>query len=239
LQEIPGIAGALTKTRRLLTWPARKIMSIGKKIISPESQEEGVLNQIGEHLLISFTDQLLEKIDSDSQQSRWWKDSYSMVRQQRKEILSEYEIAVDEYCVSFKQEVDEAASRLYNKLSEQPFLLNTLRATRVTTDIAAMVLILETGGIGVHDLVITPAMLAVTSLLAESAIGSYISKVEVELKQKQLETVKETLFIAHLQQSLYALPDRLPANNRFNISQQQLKEAEQQRNEKKNGIRIL
>ncbi len=239
LLEIPGIAGALTKTRRLLTWPARKIMSIGKKIISPESQEEGVLNQIGEHLLISFTDQLLEKIDSDSQQSRWWKDSYSMVRQQRKEILSEYEIAVDEYCVSFKQEVDEAASRLYNKLSEQPFLLNTLRATRVTTDIAAMVLILETGGIGVHDLVITPAMLAVTSLLAESAIGSYISKVEVELKQKQLETVKEKLFITCLQQSLYALPDRLPDNNRFNISQQQLKEAEQQRNEKKNGIRIL
>ena len=239
LLEIPGIAGALTKTRRLLTWPARKIMSIGKKIISPESQEEGVLNQIGEHLLISFTDQLLEKIDSDSQQSRWWKDSYSMVRQQRKEILSEYETAVDEYCVSFKQEVDEAASRLYNKLSEQPLLLNTLRATRVTTDIAAMVLILETGGIGVHDLVITPAMLAVTSLLAESAIGSYISKVEVELKQKQLETVKEKLFITHLQQSLYALPDRLPDNNRFNISQQQLKEAEQQRNEKKNGIRIL
>jgi len=239
LLEIPGIAGALTKTRRALTWPVRKLISMGKKIISPGSQEEGVLNQIGEHLLISFTDQLLEKIDSDSQQSKWWKDSYSLVRQQRKEILSEYETAVDDYCISFKQEVDATASRLYNKLSEQPVLLNTLRATRITTDIAAMVLILETGGIGVHDLIITPAMLAVTSLLAESAIGSYINKVEVELKQKQLETVKEKLFVTCLQQTLYKLPDRLSDNNRFNISQQQLKEAELKRNEKKNGIRIL
>ncbi len=239
LLEIPGIAGALTKTRRALTWPVRKLMSLGKKMIAPETQEEGVLTQIGEHLLISFSDQLLEKIDSEHQQSKWWKDSYSLVRQERKEILKDYEEAIEGYCLSFKDEVRATASRLYDKLSEQPLLLNTLRATRISTDIAAMVLILETGGIGVHDLVITPAMLAVTSLLAESAIGSYINKVEVELKQKQLETVKNDLFIAHIQKALYTLPEKLSDNYRFNISEEVLQQAAQQRNEKKNGIRIL
>ena len=239
LLEIPGFAGVLSKTRRVLTWPVRKIMGIGKKILSPDSQEEELLNQIGEHLLISFSEQLLEKIDSDSNQNLWWKESYTLLRQQRNEILGDYNKAVDQYCISFQQEIGVTANRLYEKLSEQPVLLNSLRATRVTTDLAAIVLILETGGIGVHDLVITPAMLAVTSLLAESAIGSYINKVELELKQNQLKTVKNDLFISCLQQSLYTLPKQLSNKSRFNISPELVEKAEHQRNEKKHGIRIL
>ena len=239
LLEIPGIAGVLTKTRRVLTWPVRKMMAMGKTLVSPESQEETLLNQIGEHLLISFSDQLLEKIDSDTKQSRWWKDSYCLVRDQRKEILAEYEAAVDQYCISFKQEIGTTANRLYDKLSEQPFLLNSLRATRITTDAAAIALIIQTGGIGPHDLVITPAMLSITSLLTESAIGSYMNRVEVELKQHQLHTVKNDLFIACLKQALYALPEQLSDKSRFNISPELLEKAELQRNEKKNGIRIF
>jgi len=229
----------LTKTRRVLTWPVRKMMAMGKTLVSPESQEETLLNQIGEHLLISFSDQLLEKIDSDTKQSRWWKDSYCLVRDQRKEILAEYEAAVDQYCISFKQEIGTTANRLYDKLSEQPFLLNSLRATRITTDAAAIALIIQTGGIGPHDLVITPAMLSITSLLTESAIGSYMNRVEVELKQHQLHTVKNDLFIACLKQALYALPEQLSDKSRFNISPELLEKAELQRNEKKNGIRIF
>ncbi|MEE9338848.1 MAG: GTPase [Methylococcaceae bacterium] len=239
LLEVPGFASVLTKTRRALTWPLRKLMSLGKKIVSPESQEEEILNQVGEHLLISFSDKLLEKIDSNTNQSKWWKDSYILVREQREELLRNYEVAVDDYAISFQEDVREAANRLYNKLSEQPILLNSLRATRVTTDVAAIALILETGGIGVHDLIITPAMLAITSLLAESAIGSFINKVEVELKQHQLKTVKEDLFIEFLQKTLYALPEQLSDKSRFNISSEQLEKAEQQRSEKRNGIRIL
>lgn len=239
LLEVPGFAGALTKTRRALTWPIRKIMSLGKQIVSPESQEEEILHQTGEHLLISFSDQLLEKINSDTKQSKWWKDSYCLVREQREEMLNDYKEAVEKYTISFQDEVHTAANRLYNKLSEQPVLLNTLRATRVTTDVAAIALILETGGIGVHDLIITPAMLAITSLLTESAIGSYITKVEAELKQQQLKAVKEELFIASLQKSLYALPEQLSDKSQFNISTKILKEVELQRKEKKNGIRIL
>ena len=66
-------------------------------------------------------------------------------------------------------------------------LLNSLRATRVTTDAAVIALALHTGGIGVHDLVIAPSMLTVTSLLAESAIGSYMHNVEADLKTKSVE----------------------------------------------------
>jgi len=239
LLEIPGISRVLTKTRRVLTWPVRKMMGLGKKTSSPKSQEQSLLNQIGEHLLISLADQLLEKIDSDSKQNKCWKDSYCLLRQQKTEILQDYQLSVDHYCNSFQQNVEETANRLYNKLSEQPVVLNSLRATRVTTDAAAMALMIQTGGIGLHDLVITPAMLSITSLLAESAIGSYMGTVEAELKQQQLQTVEQDLFKASLQQALYALPERLSDKSRFNISSELLEKAELQRNEKKHGIRIL
>ena len=239
LLEIPGISRVLTKTRRVLTWPVRKLMGLGKNITTPKSQEQSLLNQIGEHLLISLSDQLLEKIDSDSKQNRWWKDSYSLLRQQKNEMLNDYQLVVEQYCISFQQDVEATANRLYNKLSDQPVILNSLRMTRATTDAVAMALVIQTGGIGVHDLVITPAMLSLTSLLAESAIGSYMGSVEAELKQHQLETVTNDLFVGQLQQVLYALPEQLSGKNRFNISAELLHKAESQRNERKHGIRLL
>ena len=239
LLEIPGISRVLTKSRRILTWPVRKLMALGKKMTSPLSTEETLLNQIGEHLLISFSEQLLGKIDSDSKQHHWWKECYCLLRQQRIEILDQYNGVVERYCIDFQQDVEATANRLYNKLSEQPIVLNSLRATRVTTDAAAMALVIQTGGIGLHDLIITPAMLSITSLLAESAIGSYMGSVEAELKQHQLNTVKNDVLIACLQQALYALPEQLSDKNRFNVSQAQLQSADVQRKEKKHGIRLL
>lgn len=239
LLDIPGISHVMTKTRRVLTWPVRKMMSLGRQITVPKSQEQTLLKQIGEHLLISLSDQLLEKIDSDSKQNKWWKDAYCLLRQQKNELLQDYQSEVGAYSHSFQQDIEQTANRLYNKLSEQPVVLNSLRAARLSTDAAAMALMIQTGGIGVHDLVITPAMLSVTSLIAESAIGSYMGNVEAELKQHQLATVKKDLFIACLQQSLYALPEHLSDKNRFNISVEVLKKAEQQRNEKRHGIRRL
>ncbi len=162
-----------------------------------------------------------------------------MLRQQRNVILDSYSGSVTNYCVHFQQDVDSTANRLYNKLSEQPLILNSLRATRVSTDAAAMALVIVTGGIGIHDLVITPAMLSITSILTESAIGSHMKSVEAELKRHQMDTVKNDLFITCLKQALYQLPEQLPTQGRFNISAEQVQKAESQRKEKKHGIRLL
>ena len=154
-------------------------------------------------------------------------------------ILDSFRTAVRTYHADFQQEVETTAHRLYTKLQDQPFTLNSLRATRVTTDAAAIALALHTGGIGLHDLIITPAMLSVTSLLAESAIGGYVGRVEVELKLKQLNTVKQRLFIQLMQTSLLELPQMMDYQAQFNISKQQLLEAEQQLKENKHGLRLL
>lgn len=240
LLEIPGLAGVLTGARKVLTWPVRQMMKLGRKRlhIAHSSQEIVLLHQIAEHLLIQLADRLLDNAEQGNQRL-WWKEFSSLLRRQRQAILQDFSTAAKNYHVSFQQDVEKTAQRLYHKLQEQPMVLNSLRATRVATDAAAIALTLHMGGIGVHDLIFAPAMLTVTSLLAESAIGSYMHKVEHELKQHQLNTVKQALFVESISQKLLALPEQLSTMTHFNISPDQLQAAEHQLTEKRHGLRLL
>ncbi len=196
------------------------------------------MNQIAEHLLIQLADRLLEKSEQGIQRP-WWKEFSIILRQQRQAILLDFSASARDYHVAFQQDVEKTAHRLYHKLQEQPMVLNSLRATRATTDAAAIALTLHMGGIGVHDLIFAPAMLTVTSLLAESAIGSYMHKIEHELKQHQLKTVQQKLFVEVIKTKLLALTEQLSTMTHFNISPNQLRAAEHQLTEKRHGLRLL
>lgn len=240
LLEIPGTARFIGKARRVMTWPVRTLFSLGRESVQDNPVHEvAVLQQIGEHVLILLADKLLEKNETESQPAVWWKEAAVMLRQHRSEILHAYSLAVADYHRHFQQDVEAAAHRLYHKLQEQPLILNSLRATRATTDAAALLLSIQAGGIGLHDLVLTPIMLTASSLLAESAIGSYMGRVEAELKQHQFATVKRLLFEQGLRGKLDSLPQHSTAANRFNISESQCQQAEQALKEKKHGLRLL
>jgi GTPase Era involved in 16S rRNA processing len=240
LLEVPGLAGVLTGARKVLTWPVRQMMKLGRKrlYIADSSQEIILLNQLAEHVLIQLADKLLDNVEEGNQRL-WWKEFSSLLRRQRQGILQDFSTAAKNYHLDFQQDVEKTAQDLYQKLQEQPLVLNSLRITRVTTDAAAIALTLHMGGIGVHDLIFAPAMLTVTSLLAESAIGSYIHKVEHDLKQHQLNTVKQALFVESIGLKLLALPEQLSRMTHFNISPDQLQAAEQQLTEKRHGLRLL
>lgn len=240
LLEIPGLAGVLAGTRRVLTWPVRQVMKLGRKRrhIADSSHEVALLNQLAEHMLIQMADRLLDKAEQN-RHNQWWKEAGSLLRSRRPDILRDFNNAAKSYHIAFQQDVENTAQQLYHKLQEKPVVLNSLRATRVTTDAAAIALALNTGGIGMHDLIIAPAMLTVTSLLAESAIGGYMNRVEAELKQHQLTTVKQTLFIDSMGRKLAELPKQLTHLTQFNIEPEQLQAAEHQLKEKRHGLRIL
>ncbi|HEY8219285.1 MAG TPA: GTPase [Methylobacter sp.] len=240
LMEIPGLARLLADTRQVLTWPVRQIMKLRRKSlhIADSSYEIALLNQIAEHTLIQLADRLLDRADH-SQQSQWWRQLNSLLRNQRQDALQNFSEATKKYHLSFQQDVESAAYRLYYKLQEQPVVLNSLRATRATADATVIAMTFYMGGIGMHDLVIAPAMLTVTSLLAESAVGGYMHKVEAELKQNQFNTVKQALFIENLRKNLLQLPEQLSMATHFNISPDQLRAAELQLTEKRHGLRLL
>ena len=242
LLEIPGIAKVLTKTRRVLTWPVRQIIKGFKTTRTNkdfQSQELFLLNQLAEHLVIRLSEQLLEKTDTDHKQYRWWKEVYRLLRQRREFVLEEFKRFADIYHQGFQQDIEAAAHGLYEQLQKQPLLLNSLRTTRISADAAAIAFVIQTGGVGVHDFVITPAMLSITSLLTESVLGNYMNKTEIRLKKQQLETVKQQLFNECLQNWLYQLPEQMTGEHYFNISVEQLAAAEKLRTEKKHGLRLL
>jgi ethanolamine utilization protein EutQ (cupin superfamily) len=241
LLEIPGMAKVLSKIRRVLTWPMRQMSQLGKPKIAHgyANQELELLNQIGEHLLIQLAEHVLESAEQNRKQQTWWQGVYRLLREQRGMLLQDFNQAASDYHLSFQQDVEASARRLYHKLEQHPILLNSIRATRITTDAVMMALIIQAGGIGVSDLFLTPAMLSITSLLTESALGSYMGKVEGELKQQQLASVKKQLFTDTLQQALYAVPNRLTEQNRFAISVEQLQVAQQQRVETRYGLQLF
>lgn len=237
LLEIPGLASILTNTRKILTWPAKQFTKLSRKIKKPanNSNEIALLNQIAEHVMIQLADTLINM----TEQNQCWKEFSRLLRSQRPAILQNFNSAAVQYHSSFQQEVVTTAHRLYQKLQEQPIVLNSLRATRATTDAAAIALAIHTGGIGIQDLVLAPAMFTVTSLLAESAIGSYMHKVEVELKQQQLNSVEQLLFTDSMRKLLLKLPEQLSPATHFNITPDQLRDAETQLTEKRHGLRLL
>ena len=57
-----------------------------------------------------------------------------------------------------------------------------------------MALAVKSGGLAPTDLILAPAMLSVTTLLTESALGKYLDSVKRELKQRQREHIKREVF---------------------------------------------
>ena len=86
---------------------------------------------------------------------------------------------------------------------------------------------LHTGGIGVQDVVIAPAMLAVTSLLAESALGRYMEKSAAQLRQRQKESVTALLNHA-LRERLAPMPEQIDPGLRLGIPAESLAAAARQ-----------
>jgi len=242
LLEIPGLAPILFNARQIVTWPARKLFNIGNSMRRKnheQSQETTILEQVQEHFMIRLADAILTNSEDESQQQGWWLEMSSLLNTESPLMKERYLAALQNYINQFEPEIEATAQRLYQKLEQQPATLNSLRATRVTTDAAALAVALHTGGIGMHDFIITPAVLSVTSLLAESALGGYMNRVAAELKQRQFQIVKEQLFIGQLKQALQKLPQKMDRSTKFNISDETLAKAEARLKEPRYGLRYF
>ncbi len=234
LLEIPSMAKVMMTARKVLLYPLKLVQRLGKSRNHPQrSQEMIVLTQLINHTLTELAHELLAKNTHSL-----WHELSEQLRQNRAVVLQEFQLSAEDYHQNFQQDVEQAAQGLYSKLEEQPLVLNTLRATRVAADAAVIALTLYTGGIGLHDLAIAPAMLMLTNLLTESAIGNYMKKVEADLKTQQLAAVKKQIF-APLAHRLTALPKHLKTDTHFAISSEQLAVIETQFNEKPHGLRLL
>ncbi len=218
LLEIPGLAGGMVAARKLLTWPVRQLARIGKSFSATETlgQETLVLNRILGHLFIQLGQSLLERGGMDSVMTVYWRELGTLLREEHRRGEAARAAALARHVADFWPEIERTAHQLHDKLREHPAVLNGLRATRATADAAALGLALHTGGIGLQDFIIAPAILSVTSLLAESALGHFLHRAEAELKERQFRETKK-LFVEIFGPVLKSLPGRMNQTVRFNI----------------------
>lgn len=213
LLEIPGIAGTLSATRNVVTWPARKLFKLGQSFkergVEPADQELEVLDLILEQTLTTLQGHILVEQQESQGTQTYWASMQKALIQNKDLIRGQYTQRAEQIQKEFEPRIDEAAQQLYVQLQDQPVLLNTLRAARASTDAAAVVLAVKSGGLAPADLVIAPAMLSVTTLLTESALGQYMERSKNQLKEEQQALVDAEILEKALGEKLIALSSEL------------------------------
>lgn len=211
LLEVPGIGSKLAQAREVITWPLRKLVQNGQRVFKRDAQapkdqdyESELITQLCDHVITRLIDlNLSEAEDSAAFPLMWQRQFARQLGASREQILLDVQEAVLDYQRDFENEIQLAADKLYAQLQTQPALLNGLRAARVSVDAAAVVFALKSGGISLNDFILAPAMLSLSSMLAESSLGQYLNKVKAELKVQQQTQIKQLIenhLIAEIQQ---------------------------------------
>ncbi len=217
LLEIPGIAGTLSTARSVVTWPARKLLGIGQKTFArehvPADQEQEVLELILEQSLTTLQGHIIVEQQNSDDQTIWWQALQAQLLRDKNELSTRFSSTAAKVQSSFEPRIEATAQQLYSQLKEQPALLNSLRAARVTTDAAAVVMAVKSGGLAPADLVIAPAMLSVTTLLTESVLGQYMERAKKQLKEEQLTDVRKQLLHGVLGRTLHEMSIQLDSDN--------------------------
>lgn len=201
LLEVPGLAGALGTTRRAVTWPVRKLFKLGQSVVDPGSRSDALPVDLEKEVLEQALNQIFSRLGTaaleHSEQAHdaalWWTVLGQDLRKLKAPLEASFLGDIEQYQKAFEPNIEAAAQKLYSSLKEQPALLNTLRAARVSTDAAAVVLAVKSGGLAATDLVLAPAMLSLTTMLTEGALGKYMDSVKTDLMQQQEQLVKQLI----------------------------------------------
>ena len=228
LLEVPGVAEPLSRLRSVVTWPVRKLIGTATDSArqsdvpkDDRGEERRLLEELAEHGLSQLAVQISERENSNV----WWSEIDARLGSRKQDLLQGFEKGLNNYQVLLQVEIERAAQSLYKKLQQQPVTLNGLRAARVTTDAAAVVLAVKSGGLGAADLVLAPAMLSLTSMLTEGALGQYMQKVQNNLSDYQKKEVA-SLISRKLRVRLYPLATEVVVCGK--ISTAKLQEAAEQ-----------
>lgn len=188
LLEIPALARTMGSVRRVVTWPVRKLFG-SKEAENSLGREPELLVEGASHLLLNLRMSALEA----SEPNPFWNKVARRLSAEHTGLVGQFQSAAETHHDEFQASVANAAQTLYQNLQETPALLNSLRAIRASADTAGVVVALQTGGIGLADLVLTPVMLSLTTTLTESAAKTYVDTVVSDLQEEQYAAVN-TLF---------------------------------------------
>ncbi|MFO0837491.1 MAG: GTPase domain-containing protein [Phycisphaerae bacterium] len=227
LLEIPGVSGALDSVRRVITWPARQLIATGKAWWRQRGDAGGARLSGEQTVLRDAAQRVLTGIQRHGARARgdggpYWRALGERLLDAEPSLMSEFSRAAEEHERRFVQKSRQAARQLYDKLRESPTMLTALRTARVTADLGGIALAIKTGGAHLNDLLLAPAALALTSLLAEGALGTYMRRVADDFKREQFAQVRDMLMDGALGRPLRRLGESLQHPGIIGISRDEL-----------------
>lgn len=235
LMEVPVLAQSLARIRQALTWPARQLFGRVRGLVRAGRGAEGgdadlpaeerVLRDLLEQQLTALARDALRRAEPQLPGAAYWLALSRRLAGDHAALLEDFAAAAHRHHQTFQPEIEAAARRLYATLQEKPALLNALRAARVTTDAAAVALAVKTAGLGVNDLLFAPAMVALTSMLTEGAVGGYMNHVARDLRERQYAAVTAQVFAAVVDPRLRDLGTGLDAPGLLGIDEAQYRAA--------------
>lgn len=184
LLEIPALAGPISRTRRALTWPFRRLAAaVGRRAEAPVDKEVEVLDAAIEHYLLTL------RGEATARRHPWWRALEAELTRLEPDMKQAFRASVEEYREAFQPRIDDLSRQLYARLQRNPATLNALRATRIGADAGGIVIAIKTGTLGLYDALFAPAIVSLTSYLTESVVGQYLKSVIAGLKREQYDTV--------------------------------------------------
>lgn len=215
LLELPGVGPALGAVRNVLTWPARRVYSWGRSLArgnapaAPAVGELPALADLIDRTLTRLEHEAAAGADALAPGAGVWRAIGRRLRQLRGELQAQLEQAAAQHVSESAREIHRTAEQLHEYLKQRPPMLNSLRAARALTDAASIAVAIKTGGAVGTDLLLAPALFGLTSALTEGTLSAYMNSLAAELKERQLNHAKTTLFDGEVAGRLRAVSDGL------------------------------
>lgn len=225
LLEIPVVGGVLGKVRGVVTWPARQLFAAGREWFQKSSNaiprrgsEEAVLEDLFERILTAALRDAVRAAGREPETVGFWQALTDRIEREQGRLRTHFAAQSQRVRADFEPEVHATANRLYELLRERPALLAGFRAARATADVASIALAIKTGGAHLNDLLLAPATFAMSSFLAEGALGGYMGRVAADLKRRQFEHIRRNYFEDTIAAALRDLAATLNDERLFGIS---------------------
>lgn len=228
--EWPGLSNTLGRIRGMVTWPARRLLAAGRTLFGGERAAQPLNDRAAladgvERSLTRLQREAARRLNSATDACHVWRALHGQLETSRMALESDLNTALDALLHNLEEEIRSAASELHARLQAEPVRLNMLRATRTATDVASVALAIKTGGAPLHDLLLAPALFALTSMLTEGALGAYVGGVSDRLKRRLAQRVREEFIEATFVRMLRGVTGELVNRGILPVSRETIAEA--------------
>ena len=198
--NIPGLNQALQAIRWITRWPARLVLNVGRQVLSLLlGDAEGEVEKLPPELkaysdahmfVLNNLGRLIDGASKAPRHHPFWDALSAAWTEELRPLSEQFGERIKRHAAETDEEVKETAKEIYQKLAQQPWLLNSLRGVRVTANVAGAMLgfVIPHGGGVVPDLleelVLVPTMMTGVEAAAVGAVESFVNDRRNRLVEK-------------------------------------------------------